>query len=954
MISEDARRVLLGGLTISLVATAGCTQVAPDVQLSVWAVSGSHRIRPDAPARRETDCFSHQDNRISLRAARNEVVACQLVLTTGTEPVERVSVTIGRFSGEKAGPPVMTVRAYCPRLVRTGRPPSWLLIRPDAGPADSSWPDALVPLDAQPGGQPFDLPAGTSLPIWIDLEVGAGVGPGVYRSPVAIRSGDLVMATAELQLQVLPFVLPVRPQLPVLAGVDMPSLFRHHLERDGKPYVPAGVVAGDPMAQQAKAVLHRTFRMLHAHRCSPFLTGLRPAVSLDASGRMRVGWDNYDRTVTSYLSGTAFADRQRLAAWPIPFDRSFPPPASYGGANSPEYAAAVQEYLGQSAAHFRQKGWLTTSVVWTDPPDPRRLDPPDRIKAFGPLVDKAKAKLRLLTTAIPQSMKPFGWSNHAFDPSIADLVSIWAPPAQFYDDTTMAKQRALGRTSWMTVDRPPYSPSLSIAAPQVDPRALPWQAFRYNIGGLVLPRINDWTDNPLSSVAPADSQWLVYPGKPFGIAGPIPSVRLKQLRRGLQDLEYLTLLKRNGQGKLADTIARILFRYGGTAAYNDHFADGCQWSWVDQPELWDLARRLMADRIAQIKGGDRATPDDQFVQTVEWRRLVDAACRLRVWCEGVRIRSAEKAGTTGASEVELRLIIRNERPTPVTGQLRFGKLPVGWRSVADKLPVKALPSLGRARLSLVAQASSIGTNEAGVAYVPVVFDAGSAGKIEIQARLTQITVRRLNQPIVVDGDLSGWPPGIRNVASDFIVVAGQDPALAGKEPTGRARQQTMALVGLHRDRLHFAFNCRDDQVGKLPSTGSNFVRYDGLLPADDDLLEILIDPTNAGTGQPIDIYRVVIRPTGSVLVRQGVSTGTGWGTSRYWPADVRVAAARQDQGWTVEASVPLSAFGRAALANKRWAINFARYQPRVGEYSSWSGARRYFYNTRSFGNLRWP
>jgi len=954
MTNRRWRPIVTGGLAIGLVAVVGCAQAQPERELAVWAVSGSHRVGFSEDARRETDCYSHQHKQITLRAARNEVVACQLVLKAGDEAVERVSVAVGPLVGQKGQIPASAVRAYWPVPVRTGRVPLWLMTQSGVAASQTQWLDALVPLDAAQQGLALDVPSAETRVIWIDVAIAGDVAPGDYLGSVKIASNGVDVEQVRLRVHVLPFALPARPNVAVLVGLDMAMLFRHHLERDGRPYVPAGVVDGDSMAGQAKAVLDGTFRMLHRHRCSPFLIGLYPSVSLDASGRVRVGWETYDRTVSGYLDGTAFADRERVSGWPIPADASFPPPGSYGSANSPAYAAVLKEYMRQSAVHFRQKGWFDSHVVWTGPPDPAKTEPPERVKTFGSLVRNADAKLRLLTTTIPQSMAPFGWQNHRFDPAIADLVSIWSPPARFYDAATMTKRRATGRTTWMTIDRPPFSPSLAICAPRVDPRALAWQAFRYDIGGVVIPRINDWSGNPFSTAVPADRQWLIYPGKPFQIAGPIPSVRLKQLRRGLQDLEYLTLLKRLGAGTMAQTLARALFRYGGSAAYGDHFADGCQWPWVDEPELWDLARRLMADRIAQLSEGKPAGSDEQFVQSVEWRRLIDAACGVRVFCEGVRIRSSDQPDATAEAEMAFHFVVRNERPTPVTGQLRFGKLPVGWRAVTDNVPVNALAPLARARPSLVARAKTIGTNEAGAAYVPVVFDAGASGQIEIRARLTQVTARRLDQPVAVDGDLSDWPLGIRNVAGDFINVAGQDPLLAGREPTGRATQQTLVFVGFDRERLYFAFNCREEQVGKLPLASSNFVRYEGLLPSDTDLLEVLIDPTNAGTGQPIDIYHVMIRPTGASVARRGVATGSGWGTSRYWPADVRVAPARHERAWTVEVSIPLSAFGRAARASKRWAINFARYQPRLGEYSSWSGARRYFYNTRSFGNLKWP
>ncbi len=938
------------GVLLSLVGL-GHLRANPIV---VSAVSGSHAVQAEQGVRMESECYNPQNKRITLRAARNEVVDCQLLLTAGANAADRVTLSVGQLANERNKLPTTSTRLSRAVSVRTGRAPSWLMLRPDA-----SWPqvgslDALVPLDAPRGGQPFSVSAGTTAVVWIDVAVDEAAEPGDYTADIEVRVDDSPAERVQLFVQVLPFALPACPSIALMTGVDVPSLFRAHLEREGKPYVPAGVIAGDPMAQQAAAVIDQTLRMLHRHRCNGYLVGVYPSVSLDASGRVKVVWDDYDRTVGAYLSGKAFSDTCRPTAWPMPVDSAFPPPASYGGVDSPAYGTAMLDYLRQCAEHWTEKGWFDRHFVWTRPPFLSWPESNEQAKALGTLTRRASSKLRFMTGAVPQSMKVFGWLGHEVDPSLEPLVAIWAPPAQFLDPETMARQRALGRTAWMTIGHPSFCPSLELGSPSVDPAALAWQAFRYGLEGIVVPIINDWAGDPLTAVTPVGAHWLIYPGKAFRLEGPIPSVRLKRLRRGLQDLEYLAILKQHNQGSMADTLAQILFRYGGTAAYEDHFADGCQWPWVEQPELWDQARRLMADRLAQVVGGAASGSQEQLSQTVEYRRLIDAACRPRVYCEGVRIRPVARSESEAGAEVEFHVVVRNERPEPLTGHLRFGKLPVGWTAAADNVAIHALAPMGRARLSLVARAAGIGTNEAGIGYVPIALDVGTERQVEILARLTEITPRRLERPIVLDGDLSDWPTGIRNVAGDFVLVCGQDPLLAGREPTGRAKQQTLVFAGFDRQRLYFAFNCREDHVDRLPNMSSNFVRYEGLLPADDDLLEILIDPTNAGTGQPMDVYHIVIRPTGATLVERGVNTETGWGTRRYWPAEVRVAPARQSRAWTVEVSIPLNAFEPAERNNKRWAINFARFQPRVGEYSSWSGARRYFYNTRSFGNLQWP
>lgn len=48
---------------------------------------------------------------------------------------------------------------------------------------------------------------------------------------------------------------------------------------------------------------------------------------------------------------------------------------------------------------------------------------------------------------------------------------------------------------------------------------------------------------------------IFYPGSKFGYDGPIPSVRLKTMRRGLQDFEYLRLAEKSGKKSRQELIA---------------------------------------------------------------------------------------------------------------------------------------------------------------------------------------------------------------------------------------------------------------------------------------------------------------------------------------------------------------------------------------------------------------
>ena len=49
---------------------------------------------------------------------------------------------------------------------------------------------------------------------------------------------------------------------------------------------------------------------------------------------------------------------------------------------------------------------------------------------------------------------------------------------------------------------------------------------------------------------------LVYPGEDVGVQGTVPSLRLKWIRKGVEDYEYIELMKKAGKGNVALELAR--------------------------------------------------------------------------------------------------------------------------------------------------------------------------------------------------------------------------------------------------------------------------------------------------------------------------------------------------------------------------------------------------------------
>jgi hypothetical protein len=79
---------------------------------------------------------------------------------------------------------------------------------------------------------------------------------------------------------------------------------------------------------------------------------------------------------------------------------------------------------------------------------------------------------------------------------------------------------------------------------------------------------------------------LVYPGKQVGVQGVVASMRVKWLRDGVQDYDYVQMMKELGKGDEAMEIARSV---------------GPDWvHWTRDPNAVEAARKKLGERIDQL------------------------------------------------------------------------------------------------------------------------------------------------------------------------------------------------------------------------------------------------------------------------------------------------------------------------------------------------------------------
>jgi len=550
-------------------------------------------------------------------------------------------------------------------------------------------------------------------------------------------------------------------------------------------------------------------------------------------------------------------------------------------------------------------------------------------------------------------MAPFGWEEFSYQ-SIGEHVDIWCPPARYFDVRTMEREVEAGRQRWFQADQPPFSGSVSIAAASSSQRSLAWQMYRYHAAAVMLPPINHWPGRgePVSArrCLSYDENILIYPGSVAGLSEPLPSVRLKQLRRGMQDLAYVRLLESLGGGHVAEVLAESLVPFAVSDAYGAHFADGRAGGWERDPTIWSRARRILAEEIRRRLADSAEQTSGVTTASVEWRRFLDSTRRVDLRIDGVRVVETGPA-SLGAVAIECVVTVSNRTRKPVEGRLRFGDLPAGWRSLVDGVTIEPISPGRRRRVVLRADTGVMTWSPNGAQDLQVVLETLDEEPRTVHARLGFLAAETTDHAIRLDGDLSDWSGGVGNRAGDFVLISADGGSASRSE--SRPRSRTEVLVARDRDYLYFAFTCYADSAWTRSDVQRSYVQYEDGVPVGEELVEILIDPYNAGTRDTGDLYHVVFKSSGS-LSERGVGSDPPTGRREAWAADVQHAVAYHDDRWVVEARIPLAAFDAHAQRQRIWGINFTRFDVAHQEFSTWSGAQQNAYDPLALGNVVIP
>jgi hypothetical protein len=921
---------------LAAVAWLGAGWASGAASLDVWGTGDMAAVSPAGPREIDASVFDATGNRVNLFAAANETVSFQLVVDAPADGARGVRFSCTDLSG-RDGRKIASanIRAFRALPVATPPAPPWypLLIGPS--PTGQTC-DILVPLDAAGAGQPYKLSPRQRLVLWVDLSVPRQTVGDNYAGTVSLSAEGLPPWRAEVALKVYNFVLPDHRPLPAVAGFDHRQVYAAMVRRDGQPFVPVWMDRSQGQVLEGLKLIRQMMQLARRHGVDLFISQLQPLIKRDIDGNIRLDWRDYDAIVSPYLDGSAFDDGLPSPAWPMPLDETWPNSGNYGGADGPDYLQTIKGIEADCMRHYAQSPWAGDKMFFW--PCRQNVATPAGLR-LARSVKHIRPGLQNVPLLWSLPLEPA--STAAASQAPLDLKrDMFAPPGEYFVPPSEAAPGSPLAGTWLTGGMGVAAPPLGGLATAADVRAACWFAFKSRCRGLFIADCLNWQN--LSQ--PSEQVRLFYPGSVAGCSEILPSVRLKQLRRGLQDLAYLDLLRQRQREKVADAVIDSLARRAGVDASIPAGGDTQTGQWEAQSIAWRLGRALMAEEIsAAINPAE--SDGDLLAQQIAWEHYWNRTQSVRVERSRCALTRSQAAGSPGEWEARLSLDLHNELSGKLEVQLAWQNLPDRWQeSGGASERTVLLPACSSQRLELSARGPTLPLMQAGKVPMPLSMTIEAQPPRAVMAEMPVIRAAAVAGPPRIDGVLDDWPARPGNCATDFVTLQRRDGQ------GGRlAQKQTLVFALADRENLYLAFRCHESEPAGIVAKPSNVVAYDQYLPFGEDLVEVLLDPGNSASA-PHQLYHIVVKPNGAVLAQRGVGARPSLGAVGAWSGPSSVAVGKTAEGWTVEMAIPLAAFGPEGQS-PLWGVNFVRYSPAGMEASSWSQVSRHFYDPSSLGAM---
>ena len=515
----------------------------------IWAVNDGEKIERDDLNNQNKSGNSTWDNhRIKIFGARNEIIAFQLIVETDKDGLTALSVALPELRQTRGTASIKYLAPELDPTVYTKRPiqifsvnymnveqasrAEWVYQQGSpAAPKDpTGWkPVQLVPENAAKGrgGFPLQVPANSNQAMWIEVYTRRDLPAGIYNGTVVVTA-DGQKQRLPIELEVFDFTLPDQNSMHAMVYYEslQPKLYQ---------------------GRDLDAAYHR-----FAHR-------------------QRI------ELVQAYDKAAVEAARTRFDGTDFSRDRGYEGPGeNVGNRIIPRTFYGPGKIFDERASAWREAdNWITllrekfpSAITFLYLPDEPGRSEYNYILQLADNIHSNPGPGKALATFV---------TKH-YVKELDGAIDIWDTGPLGYDIKRAAEERERGHRYWIYNGGRPAAGAIVIDAPATDPRATIWACFKHGVDNYFYwhgvhwqhnrqkvgeRKQNVWAnpitfDNRGQPNKPIDDQGfingdgvLIYPGEDKlhpeedrGIAGPVSTVQLANLRRGLQDHQYLTLARK--------------------------------------------------------------------------------------------------------------------------------------------------------------------------------------------------------------------------------------------------------------------------------------------------------------------------------------------------------------------------------------------------------------------------
>jgi hypothetical protein len=624
---------------------------------AVWANEGGDKVtRDELRATGHASAVANgawDGHCIKVFGAENEIVSFNVVLEAATSQASKVTVSLGNLTGPggtvlRSAPrttdelfdwtttevelfyvrylqikglsqqaygtlatwqeATFPKRAQCPGMTQatpdskpTGAGCSWA----ERPVADKLYPDIAVPMELVPS---FDIAASSNQSVWADVYIPRTAPSGVYGAVLSVSENGSVTHQVPVSLRVRGFALPDAPSAKTML------------------YTSAGDIAPRYGSALTSTALANERLMAHRHKVSLIgddanQTGTQPGPDyvsvLDgtfftaahgyAGPGASTGQDVY--SIGTYGSLTEGSTQSELTGafngWETWFE-----------ANSPKTERFV--YLCDEVDCTESTPTLATQLSWWS-----ALSGPGgklHTLATQPLLD-APAALSDPTSGWPfsQGVSSAGTSTGgttAADQAAANAVLAAEPTRRLFSYNGQRPGAGSGATEddGVALREQPWGQFKK----KID-RWFWWEATYYDDDQQGLGTVDLFSSANTFGTASSDPTYgttggangngvFMYPGtdalfpaSSYGLAGPIASLRLKHWRRGIEDVDYLTLASAIDPASVTAIVDKMVPSVLWEVQCHDPTSD-CSYSyapvsWSIDPDDWEAARAALAHII---------------------------------------------------------------------------------------------------------------------------------------------------------------------------------------------------------------------------------------------------------------------------------------------------------------------------------------------------------------------